>query len=246
MKGYKAFEKGLICKGKQYAENTVFEESEAKICKRGIHFCANPFDVLDYYPLVDDNGNMPDFAEVEAIDEPVTDDNKKYCTKKLHVGAKLGLKGFIKACIEFTLDITKSSNVTASDKDMAKLASSGDMAKLASSGNGAQLASSGDMAKLASSGVMAQLASSGDMAKLASSGDMAQLASSGENTVVMCAGMNSRAKAMKGSWITLSEWKYKDGKRIPVCVKTEQVDGEIIKEDTFYELKNGKFTEISK
>ena len=27
MKGYKAFDKGLVCKGKQYAENTEFEES---------------------------------------------------------------------------------------------------------------------------------------------------------------------------------------------------------------------------
>ena len=26
MKGYKAFKKGMICQGKQYAENTVFEE----------------------------------------------------------------------------------------------------------------------------------------------------------------------------------------------------------------------------
>lgn len=29
MKGYKAFEKGMICKGKQYSENTIFEENEA-------------------------------------------------------------------------------------------------------------------------------------------------------------------------------------------------------------------------
>jgi hypothetical protein len=28
MKGYKGFEKGLVCRGKQYAENTVFEEKE--------------------------------------------------------------------------------------------------------------------------------------------------------------------------------------------------------------------------
>ena len=26
MKGYKAFGKGMICRGKQYSENTVFEE----------------------------------------------------------------------------------------------------------------------------------------------------------------------------------------------------------------------------
>lgn len=30
MKGYKGFNKGMICRGKQYAENTVFEEPEAR------------------------------------------------------------------------------------------------------------------------------------------------------------------------------------------------------------------------
>ena len=48
MKGYKGFHKGMICRGKQYTENTVFEESEANICENGMHFCENPFDVLDY------------------------------------------------------------------------------------------------------------------------------------------------------------------------------------------------------
>lgn len=39
MKGYKGFEKGLICRGKQYIENTVFEEEKAEICNSGMHFC---------------------------------------------------------------------------------------------------------------------------------------------------------------------------------------------------------------
>ena len=39
MKGYKGFEKGLVCQGKQYKENTVFEEDKAEICKSGMHFC---------------------------------------------------------------------------------------------------------------------------------------------------------------------------------------------------------------
>ena len=56
MKGYKAFEKGMICRGKQYRENTVFEEDAAEICKRGMHFCKFPLDVLKYYPLVDEKG----------------------------------------------------------------------------------------------------------------------------------------------------------------------------------------------
>ena len=44
MKGYKAFNKGLVCRGKRYAENTVFEEEDAEICRSGMHFCKNPLD----------------------------------------------------------------------------------------------------------------------------------------------------------------------------------------------------------
>ena len=60
----------------------------------------------------------------------------------------------------------------------------------------------------------------------------------------MCAGNNSIAKAKKGSWITLSEWKDIDNEWVPVCVKTEKVDGERIKEDTWYKLVNGEFQEV--
>ena len=60
----------------------------------------------------------------------------------------------------------------------------------------------------------------------------------------MAAGNNSIAKAKIGSWITLSEWDRIDGVRIPICVKTEKVDGERIKADTFYKLVNGEFKEV--
>lgn len=57
VKGYKAFSKGMKCKDKKYEENTTYEENGSTICVAGVmHFCENPFDVLDYYPLVDDNG----------------------------------------------------------------------------------------------------------------------------------------------------------------------------------------------
>ena len=59
----------------------IFEEDEAKVCQKGMHFCKRPLDVLHYYPLVDKDGNMTEFSEVEALDKPVTDDNEKYCSK---------------------------------------------------------------------------------------------------------------------------------------------------------------------
>ena len=38
MNGYKGFEKGMICRGKQYSENTIFEEESAKICEKRYAF----------------------------------------------------------------------------------------------------------------------------------------------------------------------------------------------------------------
>lgn len=88
--------------------------------------------------------------------------------------------------------------------------------------------------------------SSGNYAQIGSSGNYAQIDSTGEGCVIMCAGINSVAKASKGSWITLSEWSYSDKKQryILVCVKTEFVDGEKIKADTYYKLDGGVFKEI--
>ena len=221
MKGYKGFNPGLICKDKQYQENTVFEEPEAKICEKGMHFCENPFDVLDYYDLIRSDGTPNEFAEVEALDEPKTDDREKFCSRKLKIGVKLGLSGFIKACVDFVLEKTINEMPSAN----------------VDSGYSAQIGSSGDSA---------QIGSSGDSAKIGSSGNYAKIDCTGADSVICCAGNGSVVKAPVGCWITLAEWKYDSAKqrRVPVCVKTEYVDGEKIKADTPYILKNGEFVEM--
>ena len=80
MKGYKGFEKGLVCRGKQYSENVIFEEKEAEICSAGMHFCQDPFEVLEHYGFLNDKAEFNDFAEVEALSEVKTNDNDN--TKK--------------------------------------------------------------------------------------------------------------------------------------------------------------------
>ena len=131
-----------------------------------------------------------------------------------------------------------------SSGDSAKIGSSGDYAQIGSSGDYAQIGSSGDSAKIGSSGDYAKIGSSGDYAKIGSSGDYAQIDSSGRNSVIMCAGFNSKAKAAIGSWITLAEWERIGDVWKPICVKTELVDGERIKADTYYKLIDGKFEEV--
>lgn len=144
MKGYKAFDKGLICKDKQYKENEVFEEEKAVPCHRGMHFCKNPFDVLNYYDLVDDNGEFSDFAEVEAPDdaEVKTDDNIKYCTTKLKVGAKFSFTGFVKTCVDFVIEKTQTEKPDSGD--YAQIGSSGYSAKIKSTGYDSVICCAGD------------------------------------------------------------------------------------------------------
>ena len=140
--------------------------------------------------------------------------------------------------IGYTAQICSSGN-------FAKIGSSGDFAQICTSGNYAKIGSIGNYAKISSSGECANIFSSGFSAKIGSSGDSDKIESIGEDSVICCAGNNSMVKAKKGSWITLSEWKYSEEKDqfIPVCVKTEFVDGERIKEDTWYKLIDGEFKE---
>ena len=211
-KGYKAFAPGMICRGKQYAENTDYEEAGGAICGEGMmHYCVNPFDTLNFYDLVGKNGKFSDFAEVEALDPPVSGSDGKFAAKKLHIGAKLSFAGFVKACIDYTKKQT-IDNMPKSE------------------------IGSGDSAKIGSSG---------DYAKIGSSGNYAKIGSSGVDSVICCAGHGCTVKAKIGSWITLAEWEYskEKGRSVPRCVKTEYVDGEKIKADTWYCLKNGEFVE---
>jgi hypothetical protein len=286
IKGYKAFGKELICNpdgiAKQYKEHTTFEEDgdvDLGPCRKGVmHFCEDPFDVLRAYPLVNSDGEITEFAEVEAVGDVLNYKNQSI-TNKLHIGAKLNLKGFVKACVDFTIEKTKfeidkdsDSDISSGDSakigssgysaqigssgysaqigssgDYAQIGSSGGSAKIGSSGGSAQIGSSGYSAKIGSSGDSAKIGSSGGSAQIGSSGDYAQITSEGKNSVVMAAGFDSMAKAKIGSWITLAEWvKVNDDKTIwkPKCVKTEYVDGEKIKEDTFYKLIDGEFKEV--
>ena len=243
MKGFKGFEKDFSCGGKQCEENTTYEEYGEGCCYKGVmHFYEDPWEVLNHYDLVDGNGNLSEFAEVEALGQ-VWNDGEKRATNKIHVGAKLGLKGFLKACIDFTLEKTNGTNLSGNS---AQIGSSGDSAQIGSSGDSAQIGSSGNYAQIGSSGYYAQIGSSGYSAQIGSSGDYAQINSTGEDAVIMCAGRKSKAKGKKGSWITLAEWMKDEekGRYVPVCVKTERVDGEKIKEDTYYTLKNGEFVEV--
>ena len=241
IKSYKGFDKDMKCRDFQYEVGKEYDmDGEIKCCNRGFHACKSPFEVWDYYDMLNSR-----FAEVEQsgkIDEE--EKSTKVCSSHIKIKAELKLADIINIGVEWLKDITSPSKVKAD----GALNDNGDRKKqIGSSGDFAQIGSSGDFAKIGSSGDSAKIGSSGYSAQIGSSGDFAKIDSTGEDSVVMCAGNKSRAKAKVGSWITLAEWEWNDEKNryFPVCVKTEYVDGENIKADTWYQLKNGKFVEVA-
>ena len=229
---YKAFDKNMKCRGFQYEVGKEYEmDGEIKCCNRGFHACKSPIEVWAYYDMLNSR-----FAEVEQsgkIDKE--EKSTKVCSSHIKIKAELKLADIINVGVEWLKDITSPSKIKMDEA----LNDNGDInKKIGSSGHSAQIGSSGDYAKIGSSG---------DYAQIGSSGGSAQIDSTGEDSVIMCAGNSSKAKAKVGSWITLAEWEWSDEKErhVPVCVKTEYVDGENIKADTWYQLKNRKFVEVN-
>ena len=121
MKGYKGFDNELKCRGYQYEVGKTYETDKAELCETGFHFCECPLDVFGYYPPAD-NGRMNRYCEVEA--EDVSDekgDDSKRVSKKLSVGAEIGIPGLVKAHIEYV----KATVTDAIEKGDAEAATAG-------------------------------------------------------------------------------------------------------------------------
>lgn len=218
---YKGFDKDFKCRGFQYEVGKDYKmDEDIKCCQRGFHACESPFEVFDYYDMLSSR-----FAVVElsgTIDKETK--STKICSSNIKIKAELNIADIVKLGIEWIKDITLSPKT---DGDIGLNDNSGDYAQIGSSGDSAQIGSSGYYAKIGSSG------------------DYAKINSTGEHSIIMSAGYNSIVKASLGSWITLAEWGINDDSNlIPICVKTEKVDGRRIKADTYYRLVNGEFKEV--
>lgn len=194
-----------------------------------MHFCENPFDVLEYYGFVGDNAELNEFAEVESLDECKTDDCKKYCTKKLKIGAKLGISGLVNAFVNFTFDKVDFKNSNATNI--------GDYSAATNTGNRSAATNTGDYSAATNTG---------DYSVATNTGDYSAATVSGKDSFAIATGIDSKAKGKKGCYIAVAEWRINDknGEQEPIDFKACKVDGEKIKEDTYYTLKGGKFVEV--
>ena len=251
---YKAMDKNMQCRGKQYEVGKAYYEDKADCCHAGMHACENPLDVLHYYPLKD----SPRFFEVECggnVDKS-GEDSKLACTE-LTVKGEVNFAWLVKATVNAVFNRVKGREPFSSG-DYSTAGSSGNYSTAGSSGNYSTAGSSGDYSTAGSSGYYSTAGSSGDSSTAGSSGYYSTAGSSGyystaaatgaycrakadgKDNIAVANGAHSKARGILGCYLVLTEYDD-DGNML--WAKMAKVDGAHIKENVWYTLKNGEFAE---
>ena len=257
IKAYKGFNKNLQCQPDddkppfQYEVGKEYEENDAKLCSCGFHACEFPLDVFGYYPPADSR-----YCEVEldAIEEKEGD--SKRTGKKIKIGAEIGLDGIIKAGVKFILEKTESCDKGTGDQSAATntgnrsvatntgyqsvATNAGDWSAATSTGNQSVATNTGNRSVATNTGYQSAATNTGYQSVATNAGDWSAATVSGEGSVACTLGYEGKAKGTKGCWLVLAEWK--DGHRKDV--RCFYVDGESVKENVFYKMKEGALVEV--
>ena len=243
MKAYKGFNKDMTCRGFQYEEGKGYITDNAELCKSGFHACENPLDCFRYYPPTTSEYHE---VEIEDVTDERDSEGTKICGKKIKIGAKLSVAKLCELHFEFV-----KSHTTNSEKGGDNSSLSGGNCSSLSGGNCSSL-SGGNCSSL-SGGYRSSL-SGGDDSSLSggyrsslSGGDNSSLSSrgtaiGGKNSIIVVRGNNVKAKGGIGSVIVIVNEK---GNNYDITEwKAGVIDGETLKADTWYALKDGEFIEV--
>ena len=268
MKTYKGFNENMTCQGFQYEEGKEYEEKEAVVCERGFHACEYPLDCFSYY-----NPNKSVYHEVEQSGELHGDGIKvastkikigaeiniaglvkaaiEYTTKKVNPEAKSDEDyGASSATGDYGAS-SATGNYGASSATGDYGASSATGIKGASSATGNYGASSATGYKGASSATGDYGASSatGNCGASSATGYKGKAEAGDSESVAVAWGYRGRARGVLGSYLVLADWDGNDNNYwtqnewILKGAKIVRVDGEKIKENVWYTMKNGEIVE---
>ena len=180
IKGYKGFSKGLVCRDKQYAENTVFN------CESGMCFCENPLNVLKNYPLyASEIKSFSEYAEVEAPENVTESKGDKSVTKQLKIGNKISFDELIKAGVEFNLSKAKF--------DKEKSVATGNRSGASAVGRYSGASATGDYSGASAVGGCSGASTTGDFSGAMATGDYSGAMVTGYHSGAMVTGYHSGA-----------------------------------------------------
>ena len=217
-------------------------------CAETVCACAVPLDAMSYYPPGDSR-----YCEVEQSGtmRKVNVDSK-VASRKIKIGTEIGLTGLIKAQIAYVEETCKGApeKIAQGDRGHAAAqgygghaAAQGTWGHAAAQGYRGYAAAQGDYGHAAAQGDSGHAAAQGDRGHAAAQGKWGHAAVGGKDAIAAAFGIEGRARAALGSWIMCAEWVYTDAWHIK-DVRAAQIDGEKLKPDTWYMLKDGEFVEV--
>ncbi len=252
MKMYKGFDKDLKCRDFQYEIGKTYEEPSADLCQSGFHACECPLDVLGYYAP----GNMSRYCEVDLDDVSgkKSDEDSNRCGKKIAVKAEIGIAGLVKAAVDFVMGNVKDEKKESNTGDYSASTNTGYYSASTNTGDYSASTNTGDYSASTNTGDYSASTNTGDYSASTNTGDYSASTNtgyysasyvSGKESVAAALGIDSKAKGALGCWIVLAEWaKDKNCNWHRKDVQCFKVDGETVKPDTWYTLKDGQLVEV--
>jgi hypothetical protein len=250
MKVYKGTDMNMRCKGKQYTLGETAVEKNADLCKAGLHACEMPIDVLRYYAP-----NESRYFEAEAEDvSDQRENDSKIVAKKMTLKAEIGIAWIVKAQVEFTKSrcteepegrATGNRGAASATGYQGAASATGDCSAASATGYRGAASATGNRGAASATGYQGAASATGDCSAASATGYRGAASATGDYGVALAAGIGCKAKGAIGCAICCVERGEWNGKTHPiVAVKAAIVDGEKIRADTWYQLKNGEFVEV--
>ena len=196
IKGYKGFDKGLVCRNKQYAENTTFKEDSATLCENGMHFCEHPFDVLNYYPCYNNKKKeFSEYAEVLAPEEATAKGENKTVTKELKIGARISFDKLIKFGVDFNLSKVKYNKDNKATGYSSGASTTGYSSGASTTGNYSGASATGDCSGASTTGYGSGASTTGDCSGASTTGNYSGASTTGDYSGASTTGYGSGASA---------------------------------------------------
>ena len=221
MKVYKATDKDMKCREFQYELGKAAEvDGDIKLCKKGLHACEMPLDVLSYYAPGD--GSRYFEAELEDVSDEKSNDTKRV-GKKLTLSAEIGIPGLVKAQVEYVKAQCGFDNAIKKANDEKKNHATGWSG--AASATGASGAAS----------------ATGWSGAASATGESGAASATGKGCVAMTTGFCGRVMGGRGNAIVCVERKNNGN---IATILSGIVDGETLKPGVWYTVKNGQWVEV--
>ena len=218
MKTYKGFNKDMTAKnGYKYEEGKEYEEEKAVACEHGFHACEYPLDCFEYYSP----GSSVYHLVEQSGEFSKNSDDSKVASTKIKIGAEISIAGLVKAAIEYTKERTKP-----------------------------ECDATGNCGASSATGYKGASSATGNCGASSATGYKGSAIAGDPESIAIAWGYKGKAKGILGSYLVLADWEGNEGTYWRQegwslkGAKMIRVDGDKIKADTWYTMKNGEILEV--